>query len=270
MRSKTHINLLTSTWLIALLGVFLMSAQDSGCNRRNSDSIASAAKEAKSVQFLVKKLQNRNLQAVNHLNAQAKVYVEGNGQSISANANIIWIRDSILWMNVKKFGLEAVRVLVTKDSVITLNRLEKTWSARSMAALQNDYSLPEGFALLQQFLLASAWLDPAMELKSGVKDAHHQLSGTTDKIAADYLVEEGSFLLKRETFEQKSDQRNVSFFFDNYKKTGAAGQFPYLRRVQAFSPETDQIRIELELYNVEINVPKQYRFEIPSSYEKAE
>ena len=224
----------------------------------------------RSVNYLLKKLQNHDVSKVRYLNAQAKIHVDGDGQSMSANANIIWIRDSIMWINVKKFGLEAVRALITRDSIFMLNRINKTWSARGLESLERQYSLPDGFGLLQQFILASAWLDPKMEMQADIKDNFHRLSGANGLLAADYRVEEGSFLLRSQTFMQPKEARNVSLSFDNYKKIPLAGQFPYLRRIEAFSPETGNMRLEIELTDVEINVPKNFRFEVPGFYEKEE
>jgi Domain of unknown function (DUF4292) len=271
MRYKNSIfsPLLRQFILLALVSS-LFSAKETGCNRARGNAAAVNATEARPANYLLKKLQNHDLSKVKYLNAQAKIHVDGDGQSMSANANIIWIRDSIMWVNVKKFGLEAARALITKDSIFMLNRLNRTWSARGLESLEREYSLPDGFGLLQQFILASAWLDPKMEMRADIKDNLHRLSGSNGMLSADYRVEEGSFLLRSQTFLQSRDSRNVSLSFDNFKKTQLAGQFPYLRRIEAFSPETGNLSLEIELTDVEINVPKNFRFEIPGSYDKVE
>jgi hypothetical protein len=248
----------------------LSSAKETGCHRVKHDLPGQSATETRTVNYLLKKLRNRDLSNVHSLNAQAKIFVDGDGQSISGNANIIWVRDSVMWVNVKKFGLEAVRALITRDSVFVLNRLNKTWSARGLESLERQYSLPDGFGLLQQFILASAWIDPGMEIESDIKDNLHRLRGSNGSLAADYRVEEGSFLLQSQTFMQAKDARNVSISFDKYKKTPLAGQFPYLRNIEAFSPETGNMRLEIELSDIEINVPKHFKFEIPGSYDKVQ
>lgn len=256
--------------LLSLSLLALISAKDSGCHRMQAEAPGQPATQARTVNFLLKKLQHREMSNVRYLNAQAKIFVDGKGQSVSANANIVWIRDSVMWVNVKKFGLEAARALVTRDSVFMLNRLNKTWSARGLESLEREYSLPDGFGLLQQFILASAWIDPGMEMTSDIKDNLHRISGTNGRLAADYRVEEGSFLLKSQSFMQAREARNVSLSFENYKKTPSAGLFPYLRRIEAFSADTGNISLEIELSDVQINVPKNFRFEIPSSYDKVE
>jgi len=237
---------------------------------RPEESPGKVATEPRTAQFLVKKLQARNLDAVKRMSAQTRIYVEGDGQSMSANGNIVWVRDSAIWLNVKKFGLEAARVLVTPDSVFMINRLQKTWYGRSIESLQAEYQLPGGFGLLQDFLLGRAWMDKDMEVQSDIEGGFHRLSGSNGVVAADYRIEEGSFLLKSESFLQPRTARNVRFSFDNYQKTKPAGLYPLLRTIQAFSPETKDVQFELEFLHVDFNTPAPYRFEIPATYQRAE
>lgn len=257
--------------LFLLSLTLLLSAKQTGCKRSGTDSAEpKPATEARSSNFLIKKLRDRDLSKVNHLNAQAKIYVEGQGQSLQANANLIWIRDSVMWLNIKKFGIEVARVLITRDSIITLNRLEKTVTSQSLSALQRQYNMPAGFGLLQQTLLASAWMSDGMKLESDLADGLHRLRGNDGQLGADYRLREGNFLLSQESFVQQRDSRVVSLGFEDYKKVPEAQWFPYLRHIEAFSPDSGTMRLEIEFSDVEINVPKNYRFEIPDHYERVE
>ncbi|MCE7923136.1 MAG: DUF4292 domain-containing protein [Haliscomenobacteraceae bacterium CHB4] len=247
-----------------------LSAKESGCKRKGPSGPALPATEVRSAGFLVEKLKIRDVSGIKTLTARAEIFAEGEGQSVAANANIIWIRDSVLWVNVKKLGVEAARALVTKDSVCLINRLDKTYSIKGLESLQKQYSLPAGFALLQDAVLASAWFFPDIDLQSDIKEDLHRLSGSNGLSSAEYRLEEGSYLLRRETFLQQRDARVVTLGFDQYKKLDGAGVFPYLRSIEAYSPETGVLRLELELHDVEVNVPKNYRFEIPDHYERIE
>lgn len=253
-----------------MAAVFFVSAKESGCGRISPDKPSEPATEVRPAGFLVEKLNNRDVSAIQSLSAKAHIYAEGEDRSVAANANIIWIRDSVLWINVKKFGVEAARALVTKDSVFLLNRLDKTWSAQGFESLQRQYSLPEGFPLLQHTVLASAWFFPDILLQSDIKDDLHRLAGANGRSGAEYRLEEGSFLLRSESFVQPRDARTVRLGFSNYKKLSGAGLFPYLRSIEAYSPEAGSLLLEFELSDVEVNKPKNYRFEIPEHYEKIE
>ncbi|MCW5921888.1 MAG: DUF4292 domain-containing protein [Saprospiraceae bacterium] len=254
--------------LLLLVGI---SAQDSGCRRRKVPSgPAKPATVVLPANFLQDKLRNRDVSGIQTLSARADIYAEGDGQAVSANANIIWIRDSVLWVNVKKLGIEAARALVTKDSIYLLNRLDKTYTIQGLESLQRQYSLPAGFDLLQSAVLASAWFFPDISLQSDIKEGFHRLSGSNGSTGTEYKMEEGSYVLRSETFVQTRDTRVVTFGFDRYKKLAGAGFFPYFRSVEAYSPETGTLRLQLQLSDVEVNVPKNYRFQIPEHYERIE
>jgi hypothetical protein len=252
-------------WCLMLL---FMSAKDSGCRQSGSAETVKVATEPKTAAFLLDKLSRKQGDQIKTLSAKARITVGGEGEQMQANANIIWIRDSVVWINIKKFGFEALRALITRDSVFMLNRLEKTYSVQAIDAFQRQYNLPEGFTLLQQTMLANAWLFPGMNLQPGIKDELHDLKGSDGQYAVEYGVEEGSFLLKKETFIQQKDARMLTLQFDDYKKLPGTGLFPYLRRVQAYSPENGNMEFTLELSDIEINTPQTFRFEVPDYYKR--
>lgn len=256
---------------LLLAALFLISAQQSTCRRRVSDEAITPATTPLSADFLQQQLGQRAPTRLQTLTAHARIFAEGDGGSVEASANLIWIRDSVLWINIKKFGLEAARALVTRDSVIVLNRLDKTVQATDLEALQRAYSLPDGFPLLQHLLLATAWIAPDMPLQADIKDDLHRLSGSNGRYAADYRIEAGNFRLHQATFLQQLDARLLSLQFAHFKKLpGGAGIFPYIRRIEAFSPESGNLRLDIEFTNIEINVPKPYRFEIPDHYQRVD
>lgn len=261
-------NLILFPLLCACL--LLVSAKETGCRKSTLVGETRPATDVRSPQYLQKKLRSHEDPDLKFMNAQAKIFVEGNGQSIGATANIIWVRDSVMWLNVKKFGLEAARALVTKDSVFVLNRLEKNYTAKGLESLQRQYSLPAGFDLIQSMLLASPWYFEDIELESDIKDGMHRLTGSNGRFATDYRLEEAPFWLRQEIFLQPRETRTMSISFENYKKTALAGWFPYLRTVEAYSQETGDLRLSIELNDVEFNVPKSFRFEIPKHYELVE
>lgn len=254
--------------LTILVCFFALSAKETGCKRNKTTLTASPATTTRSADFLVNKLKKRTMADVRTLTARAKISMQGNGQSMEVNANVIWIRDSVLWLNVKKFGIEGARALITPDSVFLLNRLDKTYTAKGLESLQHQYNLPAGFPLLQSFILGTAWLEPGISLKSDIKNQLHHLSGSSGVISAEYLIEEGSFLLRQEMFLQPKDARTVALDFSDYQNITIAGAFPVSRHIEAYSPETGAVSIDLQLSEVEFNTNPTYRFEVPDHYER--
>lgn len=257
---------------LALLGllfsVFLLSAESGGCTRKKSAlPFAKPATETRAVSYLLKKLKENEPRRAQSFSARADLHVEGGGQSISATANIIWIRDSAVWINVKKFGLEAIRALITPDSFYVLNRLEKTYMARDLDHLLRQYGLPSGFSALQQTLLGTAWFFPDMPFRADIQDSLHRLNGTNGDYNADYRLDEGPFLLRREAFTYLLEKQQVSLEFDHFQPWPEGGFFPYFRKIEAFTPEDGWTRMEINLKDVQVNHSPTFRFE-PGSYKK--
>jgi hypothetical protein len=261
-------------WGILIFIFFVgMSAYSEGCrSKKITTTAAKPATSAKSPEFLLKTLQSGKSVKVASLTAKTAILASGDRGNISATANIIWLKDSVLWINVKKFGIEAARALITRDSVFVLNRLEKTYSAAGLNALQQQYSLPGGFALLQDFLLGNAWFFPDIRLTSGIQDSLHHLYGENRDYGAEYFIEEGSYRLRRENFLQRMDNRQVLFSFQDFRTMPEYPWFAFRRSLMADSPETGKVQVDMEFENVTFNSDPApvYKFEIPAHYRRVE
>lgn len=256
-------------------GIVICSAAQmtNGCSGRNSDAYGAPrpATETRPADYLLKRLkkQESDQQSLQSFTAKAKLYTESAEMTLNASANIIWIRDSIVWVNAKKFGIEAIRAIVTRDSVIVLNRLEKTCTAESLESLRVRFNLPEGdvFTALQNTILGLGIFPDANQVKSDISENQHRLLSETNQYTAEYRIEEGSFLLKNELFLQKKDNTAVALQFDRHQKIKEADMpFPFSRKVETFDPQTGKQLVEIELDEVNFNTSPSYKFEIPAHY----
>ncbi|MDQ3842540.1 MAG: DUF4292 domain-containing protein [Bacteroidota bacterium] len=83
-------------------------------------------------------------------------YRDAEGKKYDLNANIRMQKDSIIWVSVSAIlGIEAMRVLITKDSVKLLDKLNKTFTARSVDYLQEVTALPLDLPTLQNLLVGN-------------------------------------------------------------------------------------------------------------------
>ena len=89
----------------------------------------------------------------------AKVDVDyrgGDDKHYDVNANLRMHRDSLIWISVNAvFGIEAMRLLINKDSVFLLDKLNKTYLTRSIDYLQEVSGLPLTLSSLQDMLLGN-------------------------------------------------------------------------------------------------------------------
>lgn len=248
------------------------SAYHQGCNsRKNSgEHDLIPAKTVRSNDFLIGKLYIDPLREATTLSGRARLYFENDGSGISADANLVVLRDSAIWMNVRKFGIETARLLIRPDSIIVLSRLENTYYIWSWNQIRQQYGIPGGYNLLQSALFGTAWLRDEIQLESGIRDSLHRLYGADSRLAVDYRLEEQVFRLRQQSFIERINQRNLVISNAQFKKVENSVYFAYLRTLEAFDAEHGKLRLELEFEDVEINTPKTFRFEIPAHYNRAE
>jgi len=76
-----------------------------------------------------------------------------NGIRDSFNGNMAISRDSLIAISIiPLFGYEAVRILCTKDSIIVINRADKTYQSSSLDYYLQKYNISAGFNDLQAVL----------------------------------------------------------------------------------------------------------------------
>lgn len=255
---------------VCLALLFLNAASRQGCSSSRRSAVLTPASKPRSAEYLAEKLRKNANSDLRFLSAKAKLYSEMEGSGLESVANIIWFRDSAIWINIKKYGIEAARALIRPDSAFILYRINQTYSAYSMHELQRNFNLPEGFPLLQNLLLAEAWLPEGRVFQSGIKDSLYRLSTALPNYTIDYRIEEGRYLLRKAIFLQPQESRTLSLDFERYEKLSGIGYFPYLRHLESYSPEGGSLRLEVELFDIDVNEPKSYRFEIPAHYTRVE
>lgn len=91
--------------------------------------------------------------------AKLKVdYVDNNGKDNQFTAFLRMKKDSAIWIRVEAsalLGIEALRILITPDSVKVLNKLNKELVFRSVGFLQETARIPLDFYTLQDLLMGN-------------------------------------------------------------------------------------------------------------------
>ena len=78
--------------------------------------------------------------------------IESNNENSSFSGNIYLIKDSLMWISIQKFGLEAVRVLISNDSVKLINRLSKNYFLSNFDKVNDIFKTDFDFDILQSIL----------------------------------------------------------------------------------------------------------------------
>ncbi|AFK02782.1 hypothetical protein Emtol_1637 [Emticicia oligotrophica DSM 17448] len=89
-----------------------------------------------------------------YLNIKSKVNFSGGGEEQSFPVNIHIKKDSIIWLSIV-VGLEGGRGIITKDSVIFLDRLHRTYYKYDFASLSKQFNFNLNYDLVQSILIGN-------------------------------------------------------------------------------------------------------------------
>lgn len=246
------------------LAVLLLSAgllMGTGCK---STKGTSATKEATISAAGLLDYMVKNQVKAKWFSGKAKLDFSGAGMNVSANATIKMLKDSVVWVSVRKFGFEVGRALVTRDSVYVINRFANEYTVKDLSYLQKNYNLPASLETLQQVILGNPYFT-TRDLSAEITPQAFVLSGN-GSMASEYHLSNPGMLLQRMAFSEAQAKRNMNMLLEEYGQTADKQNFSYLRRISVDSPETGKADISIKFSQVDINVPDDIQFEMPKGY----
>ena len=223
------------------------------------------------------KMQGNNLN-FEHMNGDAGVDYKGQPMNIAVSSMVRWRRDSVIWMNVRKLGFTVARIQVTRDSVFVVNYLQGNYVAKNLSYIEKTFGVPLDFSILQDILLGNPVFlteKDKLTLEKSV-DGDVVLRGKDQRWKATYKVDATDFSVKEMLFEELETNRLLKICYKNYGKVrvsnGAEQNFSYLRTIDIESRQTGKVNVVLEVdaESLEINVPKNIKFEIPNHYQRVD
>lgn len=201
--------------------------------------------------------------------SRIRVAYDDGEQSVSGSATLRMQKDELVWMSIKKFGLELARVKVTPDSVYVLDRINREYTIESLDYLASSYGLPANLSGLQDFLLGNAVLLDGQKHELQNLGPTYQLSAPTPNPASTYWVDAAGFFLRKMAFVDAENDQQVEVMLDGFAPAGDQANFPYLRNLSINGRSLGQMEIGLEFSKIEVDVPQSISFDIPSKYTRA-
>jgi hypothetical protein len=235
----------------------------------------------RSAKWLTEKL-NANEFRFNTLDGKLSVEstVDSNSNSFTASLRIK--KDSLIWISISKVGIEAVRVLITKDSVKFVDRINSQYFKGDFTYLSKVLGSPLDFEILQALFVGNSvsFYDDDERLKGGVSDCQYLL-GTIRKRKLKKVMERGK--------ELKDPSQNIYLSSDNFKILrilfydfdanrsfdATYSEFVPIDSTQLFPTKLKftikaqkSIAINMQYLRQKINEDITFSFKIPDNYEE--
>lgn len=196
-------------------------------------------------------------------------YKGTDGKSNDVNANIRMYKDSAIWisLNATLLSIEGLRLLITKDSVKLLNKLEKTYAARGIGFLQETTSLPLNLYILQDLIIGNpVYVDSNITRYSSGNGITTLLSlGTLFKNLLTLNQTDKTILHSKLTDADLFRNRTADLTYEEYEnKKGPL--FPTKRQIVV--SERGRLEVKLNFKNYTFNEEVSFPFTVPKNYKR--
>lgn len=199
--------------------------------------------------------------------AKVKVdYRDSKDRKYDFNAFIRIRKDSVMWVSViAALGIEAFRVMIRPDSVVILDKLEKTVQYQSVEYLQEITQLPFDFSTLQDLIIGNpvytsgdrkAFQEKGDVYTMSIIGPFFKHFMTIDKPSANLLFSKLDDI-------DPARSRTANLAYDDYQPNGN-WQFANRRRITL--AEKAKVDVDMEFRQVEFDKPQNYPFSVPRNY----
>jgi hypothetical protein len=190
--------------------------------------------------------------------------IDWDGQRYNAKMKVRIERDKVIWVQIQKFGFEMGRMYVTPDSAFFINRLERTYSIYSTSEFFKKYNLPADFNMFSKVFTGGAYLPPMIS-RTVIEEDRSLYVESGSGVNARHWLDVTSTLV-RSIVTDPFDHEWAAGFGD-YRPTDTGEIFPY-RRTNVLVIDGMTNLFDLDYSSIQINVPQELPFSIPSHYEK--
>lgn len=198
-------------------------------------------------------------------------YQSSDGKNNEVQAVIHLKKDSMIWIsiigNIGPVGLEAFRVLITRDSVKILDKLKKVARLRSVTYLREQIHLPVDFETVQDILIGNPiFLDTSRVLyyRTETKGVSIYSIGA---VFSNFLTLNPDYTLQHSKLDDTDPMRarTCDITYGDYDNS-AGMPFSTYRKISV--AEKSKVDIEIHIKQYKFNEALSYSFSIPKNYKR--
>ncbi len=208
-----------------------------------------------------------------YFSSTSKLHYKSATESQNATINFRIKKDSLIWFSISGFGIEAVRGIITKDSLLAIDKLHREYYKFDFANLSQSFNFDLNFNILQSLVLGNLPMKKRGKNKYVKKENDYYLLHQEDgKVQIDnYIGDQNRKLKKLQLTKDELSQNKMTMTFDDFQKI-QDHVFPYESLITVgYQSDKDQkyyeTLIELKHKKVEFTEnPLSFPFSIPANY----
>jgi len=200
--------------------------------------------------------------------AKAKIeYEDRNGKQPDFNAFIRLKKDSALWVSISStfLGIEAFRIYISPDTIILLNKLDKTVEYHPFSYVENIAHIPLNFSLLQNILIGNP-VYVGDSIVSYRETENQILIGTVGAFFKNLItLSTANYHLERIKLDDidLTQNRTAALIYNDYEHND---RFDFSTSREINVSEKSKVDIKIQFKQYEFNNELSFPFAIPRNY----
>jgi len=194
--------------------------------------------------------------------AKAKFKFQADQISESGTSYIRVKKDSVVWMVLKRYSIEGFRLQMTPDSFTLIDRINKTVISLNWDEMKRWYQMDIGYQEIENLVVGNIFYDPEGNREILKDSSAYRILQQDDRFFYSYDI---PFYEKRvRTFTMEDFiSRTMELKYEN---CSSADDYCFFREYVISSQSAREIYLSLKLSDLELNEPKNLKFDIPSHY----
>ena len=268
---------------MGLGGLFLLLLFLTSCKHQQKiiHPVTKCNLDYKNAKTLTTKLKSNEFH-FNKINAKLNVETYIDSVSSTFNVSLRVKNDSLIWMSISKLGIEGARVLITKDSVYFMNRIDNKYFKGDYSYISKLLNTQLDYEMLQSLLIGNSveFYDEDEKIKANINNCQYTL-GTIRKYKLRKVMQKGkelkepaqsiyltpeTYKISRIVFFEFNPDRSFDANFHDYTKVDSTQLFPL--KMNFTIKAQKNLNISIDYSKIQLKEEQNFPFKIPSNYEQ--
>ncbi len=194
---------------------------------------------------------------------KAKVKLIDSTKEVDVIANIRIRRDSIIWISLSSLGFEGMRIVMNKDSIHILDRLNKKYYVHSYSFFDTITSFTLNYETIQNIITGVPLYFDEKKLKARKEDSAYVLLSNGKKKSSTIYLNPDYTVLNMDLVDS-SLGKSLKLKYRNYNRDN---QKPFALDRELELNDANNTHLLINFSKVIINQPQKFPFNIKEKYE---
>lgn len=208
-----------------------------------------------------------------YLTAKSKFSFKSAKQDFdNTNVNIRMKKDSIIWLSVTGVGLEVARGIITRDSIVFMDKIHRDYFVFNYDQLSKQYNFDLNFDLLQSVIIGNMPFEMQENGPFVKENDFYVLKQAVDRLEVDNYIAEKNQKLSRLKATEVPTQNTFTLDYEDFRAVGSF-LFPFISHINlnVLSKEQQKLETTMRLKHSKVELVNQspgFPFNVPSSYKR--